>query len=70
LGQRKSGLLRQVTVPLKRGSIHIKFSMTGQEKDDCLIEVTTWAGLTVYLYTFCNCHCICMSSLYHCNYMA
>ena len=32
----------------------MKFSMTGQENkcsfntDDCLIEVTTWAGLTVY----------------------
>jgi hypothetical protein len=25
--------------------------MTGQEKGDLLIEVTTWAGLTVY----CNC---------------
>ena len=24
------------------------FSMTGQDKDDLLIEVTTWAGLTVY----------------------
>jgi len=26
--------------PLKRGSIHMKFSMTGQEKYDLLIEVT------------------------------
>jgi hypothetical protein len=26
--------------PLKRGSIHMKFSMTGQEKDDLLIQVT------------------------------
>jgi hypothetical protein len=24
------------------------FSMTGQEKGNCLIEVTAWAGLTVY----------------------
>ena len=39
---------------LKRGSIHTKLSMTGQEKGDllintgdCLIEVTTWVGLTV-----------------------
>jgi len=23
------------------------FSMTGQEKDDLLIQVTTWVGLTV-----------------------
>ena len=26
----------------------MKFSMTGQEKGDCLIEVTAGAGLTVY----------------------
>jgi len=25
----------------------MKFSMTGQDKDDCLIEVTPWVGLTV-----------------------
>ena len=25
--------------PLKRGSIHMKFSMTGQEKDDLMIQV-------------------------------
>ena len=39
--------------PLERGSIHIKLFMTGQKKDDfytgdCLIEVTSWAGLVVY----------------------
>jgi hypothetical protein len=28
----------------------MKFSMTGQETGDCLIEVTTWEGLTVLLY--------------------
>jgi hypothetical protein len=33
--------------PFKRGSIQIKLSMTGQEKGDCLIEVTTLAGLTI-----------------------
>ena len=44
-------------VTSKRGSIHMKFSMTGQEKrwhfntGDCLIEVTAWTGLTVYV---CN----------------
>jgi hypothetical protein len=27
--------------PLKRGSIHMKFSMAGQEKGDLLIQVTT-----------------------------
>jgi hypothetical protein len=26
--------------PLKRGSIHMRFSMTGQEKCDFLIQVT------------------------------
>ena len=26
--------------PLKRGSIHMKFSMTGHEKGDLLIQVT------------------------------
>jgi hypothetical protein len=30
----------------------MKFSMTGQEKGDCLIEVTTWAGLTIYIQGF------------------
>ena len=34
--------------PIKRGSIHMKFSMTGQKKSDLLIQVTTWAGFTVY----------------------
>jgi hypothetical protein len=43
LGQRKSGLIR----PLKRGSIQMKFSMTGQENSDLLIQVTAWADLTV-----------------------
>ena len=26
---------------------YLKFSMTGQEKSDLLIQVTAWAGLTV-----------------------
>ena len=26
----------------------MRYSMTGQEKGDCLIKVTTWAGLTVF----------------------
>jgi hypothetical protein len=26
----------------------MRFSMTGQEKGDLLIQVTAWAGLTVY----------------------
>ena len=31
----------------------MKFSMTGQEKGDCLTEVTTWADLTVLvLYNY------------------
>ena len=32
--------------PLKRGSNDMKFSMTGQEKGDLLIQVTALAGLT------------------------
>ena len=42
LGQRKDGL--------KRGSIHMTFSMTGQGKSDLLIEVAAWAGLTVLIF--------------------
>ena len=34
---------------LKRGSIHMKFSMTGQENDDLLIQVIAWTGLTLYM---------------------
>ena len=30
----------------------MKFSMTGQEKGDLLIQVTAWAGLTVFLYIY------------------
>jgi hypothetical protein len=26
----------------------MKFSMTGQEKGDLLIQVTIWAGLTIF----------------------
>jgi hypothetical protein len=50
LGQRKSGLIRGY---LLRGSIHVKFSMTGQEKGNLLIQVTAWAGLTVFRQTVC-----------------
>jgi hypothetical protein len=32
----------------KRGSIPMKFSMTGQKKGDLLIQVTAWEGLIVY----------------------
>jgi hypothetical protein len=28
----------------------MKFSMTGQEKGDLLIQVTAWAGLNVYIF--------------------
>ena len=42
--------------PLKWGLIHTNFSMTGQEKSDLLIQMTSWAGLTVfkinYFYSF------------------
>ena len=27
----------------------MKFSMARQEKSDCLIEVTAWAGLAVFI---------------------
>ena len=30
-----------------RGSIHMKFSMTGQERGDVIIQMTTCAGLTI-----------------------
>jgi hypothetical protein len=44
----KEKVVFQDRLPLKRGSIHMKFSMTGQEKGDLLIQVTAWAGLTVF----------------------
>ena len=28
----------------------MKFSIIGQEKGDLLIQVTTWAGLTVHIF--------------------
>jgi hypothetical protein len=28
----------------------MKFSMAGQYKGDCLIEVTAWTGLTVFVF--------------------
>ena len=55
LGQRNSGLLRQVTILIFiSGSVYMKFfhDMARQRwsfnTGDCLIEVTTWVGLTVY----------------------
>jgi hypothetical protein len=30
----------------------MKFSITGKEKSDCLIEVSTWAGLTVHVHVY------------------
>ena len=44
MGQRKSGLIR--------GSIHMKFSMTGHDKGDLLIQVIAWAGLTVFTMSY------------------
>ena len=32
----------------------MKFSMTGQEKGDLLIQVTAWAGLTIYIQSGCG----------------
>ena len=34
-------VLKDKKSPLKKGSIHMKFSMTEQEKGDCLLEVTS-----------------------------
>jgi hypothetical protein len=31
----------------------MKFSMTGQDKDDCLIEVTPWVGLGLTVIAPC-----------------
>jgi hypothetical protein len=39
LGQGKSVFFKTGAI-LERGSIHMKFSMTGQEKGDLLIQVT------------------------------
>ena len=39
LEQTKKGVFQEMW-PLKRGSIHMKFSMVGQEKGDLLIQVT------------------------------
>jgi hypothetical protein len=33
----------------------MKFSMTRQEKCDLLIQVTAWAGLTVFQIIFTTC---------------
>ena len=43
----KRGSIHMTFSMTGQGSIHMTFSMTGQERGDCLIEVTTWAGLTV-----------------------
>jgi hypothetical protein len=49
----------------------MKLSMTGQENvtpfntGDCLIEVTAWAGLTVYTITLVNSRILHISSSNH-----
>ena len=43
----KEQMVSQYKWSLKRGSIHMKCSMIGKEKGDCLINVTPSAGLTV-----------------------
>ena len=48
LGQIKGSLINKW--PLERGLIYMKFSLTGQEKCDLLIQVTAWAGLTVHYH--------------------
>ena len=54
MGQ-KSGLIRQV--PLKRGSIDMIFVIRTRKRGplntgDYSIEVTLWAGLTVYTFLY------------------
>jgi hypothetical protein len=37
---------------LQNKELEMKFSMTGQEKGDLLIEVTAWAGLTAICISY------------------
>jgi hypothetical protein len=39
---------KQVNIHCHSYNLPKILSMTGQEKGDCLIEVTTWTGLTVF----------------------
>ena len=46
----------------------MNFSIAGQDKGDCLIEVTTWAGLTVligWLIDLCLMPTLAVFQLYH-----
>jgi hypothetical protein len=58
LGQRISGLIRQVTSWKRFNSYEIFYEKTRKRwpfnTGDCLIEVTSWAGLTVYYKKQCN----------------
>jgi len=51
LGQRESGLVRQVTSLKRFNSYEIFYDRTGNrwpfDTDDCSIQVTAWAGLTI-----------------------
>jgi len=53
LGQRESGLIRQVTSLKRFNSYEIFYDRTRKgwifDTGDCLIEVTAWTGLTVYI---------------------
>jgi len=55
LEQRKSGLIRQVTSSKRFNSYEFIYDRTRKrwplKAGDCLIEVTTWVGLTVHLFT-------------------
>jgi hypothetical protein len=49
--EKTSAITRYTVKPVLRGYLwdkekmgHMKFSMTGQEKGDLLIQVSTWAG--------------------------
>ena len=53
LGHRKSGLLRKVTSFKRFNSNEIFYNRTGKRwrfnTDDCLLEVTAWACLSVFI---------------------
>ena len=38
----------------------MKFSMTGQEKGDLIIQVTAWASLTIYIYIYIYINFMCI----------
>ena len=45
MGQKESGVTIQGDL-FRSGTIHMKYSLPGQEKDDLFIQVIVWTGLT------------------------